>query len=89
MLSVIGPDTFNEVSHFMGTNPMIQYALQPVLLFGVLFHLFMGINLELKKQSGKTNQICTQQARRKLLMDESKHGHYWNYGDVIFGASLL
>ena len=41
MLSVLSPDMFNEVSHFMGTNPMVQFALQPVLAFGVLFHLFL------------------------------------------------
>ena len=32
MLSVISVDAFNEVSEFMGTNPLIQFALQPVLL---------------------------------------------------------
>ena len=53
MLSVISPDSFNEVSHFMGTNPMVQYALQPVLLFGVLFHLFMGIKLELQNKAAR------------------------------------
>ncbi|MGB1317163.1 MAG: succinate dehydrogenase, partial [Flavobacteriales bacterium] len=39
MLSVISPDAFNETSHFMGTNPLVQFALQPVLAFGVIFHL--------------------------------------------------
>lgn len=53
MLSVLSPDSFNEVSHFMGTNPLIQYALQPVLMFGVIFHLAMGINLELKNKAAR------------------------------------
>ena len=52
-LSFISSDSFNEVSHFMGTNPLIQYLMQPVLLFGVLFHLGMGINLELKNRKAK------------------------------------
>ncbi|MEL0651562.1 succinate dehydrogenase cytochrome b subunit [Algibacter sp. TI.3.09] len=50
MLSVFSPDTFNEVSHFMGTNPLIQFALQPVLIFGVVFHFIMGFILELKNK---------------------------------------
>lgn len=50
MLSVFSPDTFNEVSHFMGTNPLVQFALQPVLIFGVVFHFIMGFILELKNK---------------------------------------
>ncbi|GAL78368.1 succinate dehydrogenase cytochrome b subunit [Algibacter lectus] len=50
MLSVFSPDTFNEVSHFMGTNPLVQFALQPVLIFGVVFHFVMGFILELKNK---------------------------------------
>lgn len=52
-LSLISPDSFNEVSQFMGTNPLVQYLIQPVLLFGVLFHLGMGINLELKNRAAR------------------------------------
>ncbi|PCJ27688.1 MAG: succinate dehydrogenase [Flavobacteriales bacterium] len=52
-LSVIDANTFNEVSHFMGTNGLIQFIMQPVLLFGVLFHLGMGIYLELKNKSAR------------------------------------
>ena len=36
MLSVISADLFNEASHFMGTNPLVQFLLQPVLIFGVV-----------------------------------------------------
>ena len=38
MLSVFSPNAFNEVSDFMGTNPLVQFVLQPVLIFGVCFH---------------------------------------------------
>ena len=48
--SVFSPDLFNELSHFMGTNPVVQFALQPILIFGVIFHFVMGFILELKKQ---------------------------------------
>ena len=50
ILSVISPETFNEVSHFMGTNPLVQFALQPVLIFAVVFHFVMGFILELKNR---------------------------------------
>ncbi len=52
-LSVISADAFNNASHFMGTNPLIQFVMQPVLIFGVLFHLLMGINLELQNKKAR------------------------------------
>lgn len=54
LLSVISPDTFNEVSQFMGTNPVVQFALQPVLIFAVFFHFIMGIVLELKNKNARS-----------------------------------
>ncbi|MCD2258425.1 succinate dehydrogenase cytochrome b subunit [Psychroserpens luteolus] len=53
ILSVFNPDTFNEVSHFMGTNPLVQYALQPVLIIGVIFHFVMGFVLEIKNRNAR------------------------------------
>ena len=53
ILSVFSPDTFNEVSHFMGTFWVIQYALQPVLIFGVVFHFVMGFVLEIKNTKAR------------------------------------
>ncbi len=53
MLSIISPDMFNSVSHFMGTNPVVQFALQPVLMFGVTFHFIMGFVLELKNRAAR------------------------------------
>lgn len=54
LLSVISPDAFNEVSHFMGTNPAVQYALQPVLIFSVVFHFVWGMLLESKNRNSRT-----------------------------------
>lgn len=48
MTSVFSAGTFNELSHFMGTNFAVQYLLQPVLIFGVCFHFIMGFILEFK-----------------------------------------
>lgn len=51
--SVFSKDLFNELSHFMGTNPLIQFAMQPVLIFGVVFHFVMGFILEMKNKSSR------------------------------------
>ncbi len=53
MLSVFSQDTFNDVSHFMGRNGIVQGVLQPVLFFGVIFHFAMGFVLELKNSSSR------------------------------------
>lgn len=45
--------TFNELSHFMGTNSLIQYVMQPILILGVVFHFVMGFILELKNNSAR------------------------------------
>ena len=53
MMSVVSADLFNEVSHFMGTNPLVQGLLQPILMFGVLFHLGMGIYLDAQNRAAR------------------------------------
>lgn len=58
MLSVISANTFNEVSEFMGTNPLVQFALQPVLFFGIIFHLIMGMRLELQNRKARPIQYA-------------------------------
>ena len=51
--SLFSASLFNELSHFMGTNPLVQFALQPVLIFGVVFHFVMGFVLELKNKKAQ------------------------------------
>ncbi len=51
--SVFSEDTFNELSHFMGTNWLIQFVMQPVLAFGVAFHFIMGFILEIRNRSAR------------------------------------
>jgi succinate dehydrogenase / fumarate reductase cytochrome b subunit len=53
ILSVFNPDLFNEASHFMGNNPLVQFVLQPVLIFGVVFHFVMGFVLEFKNKASR------------------------------------
>lgn len=51
--SIFSADLFNELSHFMGTNPLVQFALQPVLIFGVIFHFVMGFVLEIRNKKAR------------------------------------
>lgn len=53
-LSVVSADTFNSISHFMGYNPLIQFVMQPILIFGVVFHLIMGILLEMQNRGARS-----------------------------------
>ena len=53
LLSVISEDTFNTVSHFMGTFWLVQFVLQPVLIFGVIFHFIMGFVLEVRNRNAR------------------------------------
>lgn len=52
--SVVSPDTFNSWSHFMGTNGLVQFILQPVLIFGVIFHFVMGFVLEIQNRKARS-----------------------------------
>ena len=56
--SVISEEVFNELSHFMGTNFVVQALLQPVLIFGVVFHLLMGIRLEIMNRKARPQQYA-------------------------------
>jgi succinate dehydrogenase / fumarate reductase cytochrome b subunit len=53
LTSLFSQDLFNDLSHFMGTNPLIQFALQPVLIFGVVFHFVMGFVLEIRNRKAR------------------------------------
>ena len=52
--SVFAPDTFNDLSHFMGYNPIVQYLLQPVLIAGVIIHFVMGFILEIRNNKARS-----------------------------------
>lgn len=51
--SVFSEQVFNDLSHFMGTNPLVQFALQPILIFGVVYHFVMGFVLEAKNRNAR------------------------------------
>ncbi|WP_332018566.1 succinate dehydrogenase cytochrome b subunit [Kaistella sp.] len=53
LISVFSPSAFNSASEFMGYNPLIQFVMQPILGFAVIFHFVMGFVLELKNRSAR------------------------------------
>lgn len=53
LTAVFSPDTFNELSHFMGTNPVVQFIAQPILIFAVVFHFIMGFVLEIRNRNAR------------------------------------
>lgn len=53
MLSVFGETAYNNASYFMGYNPMIQFLMQPVLVFAVFFHFIMGLVLEYRNNKAR------------------------------------
>lgn len=59
LISVISKDLFNEISHFMGNNFLVQAILQPILIFGVIFHFVMGFILEFKNRKARTQSYTT------------------------------
>tara|TARA_B100001287_G_C22592522_1_gene486343 strand:- start:358 stop:1047 length:690 start_codon:yes stop_codon:yes gene_type:complete len=61
-LSLISKDLFNHVSHFMGTNVLVQFVLQPVLMFGVVFHLLMGMYLDRKNKLARPVRYAMESA---------------------------
>ena len=79
-LSVLSAETFNSVSHFMGTNPVIQFLLQPVLLFGVLFHLGMGMYLDFKNKAARPV---------KYAMDKPSENSSWMSRNMIITGIMV
>jgi succinate dehydrogenase / fumarate reductase cytochrome b subunit len=40
----------------MGTNPLVQFVLQPILIFGVVFHFAMGFALDIQNRKARGGQ---------------------------------
>ncbi|MBT8187249.1 MAG: succinate dehydrogenase cytochrome b subunit [Croceitalea sp.] len=53
LASVISPEFFNEASHFMGYNPIVQFLMQPILIAGVIVHFVMGFVLEFQNRAAR------------------------------------
>ena len=86
IFSVLNPDAFNEMSHFMGTNSLVQYGLQPVLLFGVIYHFVMGFILEIKNRNAR--QISYAKNKGAANSTWMSRNMLWS-GLVILGFFVL
>ena len=81
LFSVINEDLFNMASHFMGTNPLIQFVMQPILMLGVVFHFVMGFVLEIKNK--KAQGV-------KYYKDNGAANSSWMSRNMIYsGAAIL
>ncbi len=80
-LSVISADAFNEASHFMGKNPLVQFLMQPVLLFAVLFHFIMGFVLEIKNNKARPVKYA--------VNGSSANSSWMSRNMIISGAFIL
>jgi succinate dehydrogenase / fumarate reductase cytochrome b subunit len=78
--SVVSENTFNELSHFMGTNPLVQFLLQPVLIFGVVFHFIMGFILEAKNRSSRAV---------KYAMNNGSANSSWLSRNMIYSGLVI
>lgn len=78
--SVFSEDTYNELSHFMGTNPVVQFLLQPVLMFGVVFHFAMGFILTLQNRKSRPQAYAKYQG--------SAHSS-WTSRNMIFSGGFI
>lgn len=63
MLSLFGETAYNNASTFMGYNPLIQFLMQPVLMFAVIFHFVMGFILEIKNRSARPVKYAVNNGR--------------------------
>lgn len=53
LMSVFSPETFNSLSHFMGTNGLVQFVMQPILIIGVVLHFVTGFILEAQNRKAR------------------------------------
>ena len=56
--SVFSEAIFNQFSHFMGTNALVQFVLQPILIFGVIFHFVMGFALDIHNKRARSSSYA-------------------------------
>ena len=78
---LLGADIFNTVSHFMGTNPVIQ-VMQPALAIGFIIHILYASILTLQNQK----------ARGSESYDKTVNSHQSSWASrnmYILGAMIL
>ena len=78
--SVFSESLFNMLSHFMGTNPLVQFLLQPILIAGVLFHFIMGFVLEYENRKA---------ASLGYAMVDGKKNSTWMSRNMIWSGMVI
>ncbi|MCB9244850.1 MAG: succinate dehydrogenase cytochrome b subunit [Flavobacteriales bacterium] len=79
LLTLVSAELFNEASHFMATNPLIQ-AMQYVLALGFVLHISQGIIL----------QIRNKQARpQNYAMNKPATNSSWSSRSMILTGLLI
>ncbi len=81
LTSVFSEKTFNFLSHFMGTNPLVQFVLQPILIFGVVFHFVMGFVLEIQNRKSRKENYVT--------FKGSANANWTSRNMIISGIAIL
>ena len=80
LTSVFSENAFNEISHFMGNNPLVQFVLQPILIFGVIFHFIMGLVLEIR--NNRARQV-------KYAMNKGAANSSWSSRNMIWSGLVI
>ena len=79
--SVFSATIFNQLSHFMGTNALVQFLLQPILIGGVIFHFVLGFVLELQNSSARGTKYT--------VFKGSANASWVSRNMIISGATVL
>ena len=79
--SVFSATIFNQFSHFMGTNALVQFLLQPILIGGVIFHFVLGFLLELQNSSAR--------GAKYTVFKGSANASWVSRNMIISGATVL
>ncbi len=79
--SVFSADIFNQFSHFMGSNPVVQFLLQPILILGVIFHFVMGFVLDIQNKRAR--------GTRYAVYKGSANASWVSRNMLVSGATVL
>ena len=78
---VFSEEIFNDLSHFMGNNPLVQFALQPILIFGVIFHFVMGFVIEIQNRKARASKYA--------INNGAANSSWMSRNMIISGAVVL
>ena len=73
----------------MGTNPVVQGVMQPILIFGVVFHFVMGFILEAKNRSSRGLSYAKNVASDNSTWMSKKHVIKWSSDSSLLRVTFL